>query len=71
MSKKEKRDLKAGIAFANTFIDAVKVAKNGADSLTEDKVAEIQQNMDAMNDAQTGGLSVYTRRADEAEAKIK
>jgi hypothetical protein len=33
MSKKEKRDLKAGIAFANTFIDAVKVAKNGEDSL--------------------------------------
>ena len=70
MSKKEKRDLKAGIAFANTFIDAVKVAKNGADSLTEDKVAEIQQNMDAMADAQTGGLAVYTRRANEAEAKI-
>jgi hypothetical protein len=46
------------------------VAKNGADSLTEDKVAEIQQNMNAMADAQTGGLAVYTRRANEAEAKI-
>ena len=70
MSKKEKRDHKAGIAFANTFIDAVKVAKNGADSLTEEKKAEIQQNMDAMADAETGGLAVYTRRANETEAKI-
>ena len=71
MTKDEKRDLKAGIAFANTFIDAVKVAKNGADSLTEEKKAELQQNMNAMADAQTDGLAVYTRRADEAEAKVK
>lgn len=71
MSTAEKRELQAGVAFVKTFADAVKVAKNGEDSLTEEKKAEIQQNMNTINDAQTGGLSVYTRRADEAEAKIK
>ena len=70
MTKEEKRNLQAGVAFAKTFAAAVKVAKEGEEALTEEKKAEIQQNMNAMNDAQTGGLSVYTRRADEAEAKI-
>ena len=69
MNKKEKRDLKAAVAGVKVAMDAVKVAKDGADSLTDEKKAEIQQNMNAMEDAQTGGLSVYTRRADEAQAK--
>lgn len=71
MTTEEKRNLKAGVAFVNTFVDAVKVAKQGEEALTEEKKAEIQQNMNAMNDAQTGGLAVYTRRADETEAKLK
>lgn len=71
MTKEEKRNLQAGVAFVNTFVDAVKVAKEGQDAITEEKQAEIQKNMNAMNDAQTGGLSVYTRRADETEAKLK
>ena len=33
--------------------------------------AEIQANMNAIDDAQTGGLSKYTRAADSAEAKIQ
>lgn len=67
MTTKEKRDLKAGVAFAKTAMEAVKAAKNGTDGLTEEKQAELQQNLNAMSDAQTGGLAVYTRRADEAE----
>ena len=69
MSKQEKRDLKAAVAFTKTAFDAVKVAKNGGE-MSEEKKAEIMENMHAIDDAQTGGLSVYTRAADNAEAKI-
>ena len=70
MSKKEKRDLMGAVAFAKTAMDAVKVAKDGGE-ISEEKKAEIQQNFNTMEDAETGGLSVYTRAADAAEAKIK
>ncbi|MBQ8836635.1 MAG: hypothetical protein IJ002_03900 [Clostridia bacterium] len=69
MSTKEKRDLKAAVAFTKTAFDAVKVAKNGGE-MTEEKKAEIMENMHAIDDAQTGGLAQYTRSADAAEAKI-
>ena len=69
MSTKEKRDLKAAVAFTKTAFDAVKVAKDGGD-ISEEKKAEIMENMNAIDDAQTGGLAEYTRRADAAEAKI-
>ncbi len=70
MSKQEKRDLKAAVAFTKTAFDAVKVAKNGGE-MSEEKKAEIMENMHAIDDAQTGGLAVYTRAADAAEAKIQ
>ena len=69
MNKKEKRDLMAGVAAVKTAMAAVKVAKDGEEALTEEKKAEIQQNMNAISDAQTGGLAEYTRRADAAEDK--
>ena len=69
MSTKEKRDLKAAVAFTKTAFDAVKVAKDGGE-ISEEKKAEIMGNMNAIDDAQTGGLAEYTRRADAAEAKI-
>ncbi len=69
MSTKEKRDLKAAVAFTKTAFDAVKVAKSGGE-MSEEKKAEIMENMHAIDDAQTGGLAVYTRAADAAEAKI-
>jgi len=69
MSTKEKRDLKAAVAFTKTAFDAVEVAKNGGE-ITDEKKAEIMENMNAIDDAQTGGLAVYTRAADAAEAKI-
>jgi len=70
MSKQEKRDLKAAVAFTKTAFDAVKVAKNGGE-ITDEKKAEIMENMNAIDDAQTGGLAMYTRAADSAEAKIQ
>lgn len=70
MSKQEKRDLKAAVAFTKTAFDAVKVAKNGGE-ITDEKKAEIMENMNAIDDAQTGGLAAYTRAADSAEAKIQ
>ena len=70
MSKQEKRDLKAAVAFTKTAFDAVKVAKNGGE-ITDENKAEIMENMNAIDDAQTGGLAVYTRAADSAEAKIQ
>ena len=60
---------KAAVAFTKTAFDAVKVAKNGGE-ITDEKKAEIMENMNAIDDAQTGGLSKYTRAADEAESKI-
>lgn len=69
MSKQEKRDLKAAVAFTKTAFDAVKVAKSGGE-VSEEKKAEIMENMAAIDDAQTGGLAKYTRAADAAEAKI-
>ena len=38
--------------------------------INDDIKAEIMENMNAIDDAQTGGLAVYTRAADAAEAKI-
>lgn len=70
MSKQEKRDLKAAVAFTKTAFDAVKVAKNGGE-ISDEKKAEIMENMHAIDDAQTGGLAAYTRAADSAEAKIQ
>jgi len=69
MTTKEKRDLMGAVAFTKTAFEAVKAAKNGGE-ISEEKKAEIQQNMNAMEDANTGGLAVYTRAADAAEAKI-
>ncbi len=69
MNKKEKRDLIGAVAFTKTAIDAVKVAKSGGE-VSDEKKAEIQENMNKMNDAATDGLAEYTRRADAAEAKI-
>ncbi|MBQ8758194.1 MAG: hypothetical protein IJZ20_00700, partial [Clostridia bacterium] len=69
MSKKEKRDLLGAVAFTKTAIAAAKAAKDGGE-LSDENMAEIKENFNQMDDAQTSGLSVYSRRADELEAKI-
>ncbi len=70
MTKKEKRDLMGTVAFAKTAFEAAKAAKNGGE-ISEEKKAEIQKNMDAMADAESNGLSVYSRRADALEEKLQ
>jgi len=69
MTEKEKRDLKGTVGFAKAAMEAVKVAKDGGE-MSEEQKAEIQQNLNAMEDANTDGLAQYTRAADAAEAKI-
>lgn len=69
MTTAEKRNLKAGVAAFKTAKEALSMAKSGAEGLTEEKAAELQGNLNAMSDAQTGGLAEYTRRADAAEDK--
>ena len=69
MSKKEKRDLIGAVGFVKTAIGAIEVAKNDGE-ITEDKKSEIMENMAAMEDAKTGGLAVYSRRADKLENKL-
>ena len=70
-TKAEKREDAATIGMAAAFTMAIKGAKNGAESITEEEKAKLKKHMNAIDDAATGGLAVYTRRADEAEAKIK
>ena len=69
MNKEEKRNLMGAVGIAKTAVEAVKAVKSGGD-VTEEQRAEIQKNLNAMDDAQTGGLAEYTRRADSAEMKI-
>ena len=69
MNKKEKRDLMGAVGFAKVAMEAVKVAKAGGE-MSAEQAAEVQKNLNAMDDAQTGGLAQYTRAADAAEAKI-
>lgn len=69
MTKKEKRDLKAMTSFAKLAAEAAKAAKNGGE-ISEEKKAEITENMNNMEDAETGGLAVYSRRADALEQQL-
>lgn len=70
-TKAQKRQGEAYKAMGNAFMTAIKVAKEGEEALTEDKVAELNKNMQKIDDAQTGGLAEYTRRANAAEEKIQ
>ena len=69
MNKKEKRDLLGAVGFAKTALEAVKVAKDGGE-IDSENAEEIKKNMENIQDAVTGGLAEYTRRADAAEEKI-
>ncbi len=64
MTDKEKRDLMAGVALAKAAFTAVKVAKNGEESLSDEEKAALENDLHAVDDAQTNGLAQYTRRAD-------
>lgn len=70
-SKAEKREDAAAVGMAAAFGMAFKAAKNGAESISEEEKAKLAEHMNAVDDAATGGMAVYTRRADKAEALIK
>lgn len=69
-SKEEKRQEAATMGMTAAFSMAIKAAKNG-EAFTEEDKAKFEEHMEAVNDAATGGMAVYTRRADEAEAKVR
>lgn len=70
-SKNEQRQFKAQVDMAKTALGAIKAIKNG--TLNEDN-EELKEQFGTMQEstaeAQTGGMSVYTQRADEAEQKV-
>ena len=70
-SKAEKREDAAAIGMATALGTAFKAATKGEDSITDEEKERLREGMDALNDAATGGMAVYTRRADEAEQRIK
>lgn len=70
MSKKEQRDLKAAVGMAKSFGTVFKAAREGGIEDSEELRAQMEENQRAVEDANTGGLAVYSRRADEAEARI-
>lgn len=66
-----KREDAAAIGMAAAFGTAFKAATKGEEAITEADKEKLKEGINAMNDAATGGMAVYTRRADDAEAKIK
>lgn len=54
---------------ANVFGAAIKAAK-GEDALTNEDREKLKTNMNDAQNAATGGMAVYSRRADEAQAKL-
>lgn len=66
----EKRDEQADVAMAQAFATVFQATKKGGTGITEDVVDKMQNSMNAVNDANSGGLSAYSRKADEAEAKV-
>lgn len=66
-------DIKAGAAMLGAFATVAKAAAKGEleEAANDPNVqAKMQSTMDAVADANTRGLSVYSKAADEAEASI-
>lgn len=70
LSKEEKRQLQGAVGMANVFGTAIKAAAKGEAALTEEEQEKLKSDMNAAQDAATGGMAVYSRRADEAQAKL-
>lgn len=65
-STAEKRDFQGTVGMLKAMGTITKAAVKGEQELSEEQKAKLKENFNAVNDAQTGGLSVYSRRADEA-----
>lgn len=68
-TKQQRREGEALKAMGGMFAAAVKAAKTG--EVSQEAAAQVQDAMNKVDDASTGGLSEYTRRADAAEALVK
>lgn len=67
-TKQQRREGEALKAMGSVLGAAVKAARNG--EVSEEAKEQVADAMNKMNDAATGGLSEYSRRADAAEAAI-
>lgn len=65
----QKREGEAFKAMAGVFGAAVKAAKNGGE-VSEETKKQVEEAMNKVEDASTGGLSKYSRLADEAEERV-
>ena len=69
-TKEEKRQITAVGEFAKGMSSIIKAQKNGDEDTKDSAKEQLQKAGEAMDDARTHGLSVYSRYADEAENKI-
>lgn len=67
-TKQQRREGEAFKAMGSVLGAAIKAAKTGA--VSEEAAAQVAEAMNKVDDAATGGLSRFTRLADEAEAGI-
>lgn len=67
-TKQQKREGAALKAMTGMFGAAIQAARTG--EVPEDAAAKVADAMNKVEDAATGGLALYSRLADEAEAKI-
>ena len=70
MSKAEERELKGQMGMISAMSAVASAAMKGG-QLSEEEKARFVENINLANDAQTGGMAVYSRRADEAFAKVQ
>ena len=70
MSKAEERELKGQVGMISAMGAVASAAMKGG-QLSEQEKARFVENINLANDAQTGGMALYSRRADEAFAKVQ
>ena len=70
MSKAEERELKGQMGMIGAMGAVASAAMKGG-QLSEQEKARFVENINLANDAQTGGMALYSRRADEAFAKVQ
>ena len=70
MSKAEERELKGQMGMIGAMGAVASAAMKGG-QLSEEEKARFVENINLANDAQTGGMALYSRRADEAFAKVQ
>ena len=70
MSTAEERELKGQMGMIGAMGAVASAAMKGG-QLSEQEKARFVENINLANDAQTGGMALYSRRADEAFAKVQ